>query len=388
MKVFKDESMRVPVKSWCINPEDGAIEQAKNLARLPFVHKWVSLMPDTHQGYGMPIGGVLATKGVIIPNAVGVDIGCGMCAIKTNVTAYNTEILKVVFDEIRKVVPVGFNKHAEKQDSSLMPEISGGYDSVIVREYDNAHYSIGTLGGGNHFLELQKDKENNLWVMIHSGSRNLGKQVADHYNKLAEAMNQKWFSSVPLDWDLAFLPLDSQEGQNYLVEMEYCVQFALANRKLMLDNVLKVLKTHFPEMAPEPMINIAHNYARLENHYGENVVVHRKGATSAKLNEIGIIPSSQGSTSYIVRGKGNQESFQSCSHGAGRTMGRKQAKNTLNLTAEINALNEKGIIHSVRSVDDLDEAPSSYKNIDVVMAEQKDLVDIVVELSPLGVIKG
>ena len=224
--------------------------------------------------------------------------------------------------------------------------------------------------------------------MIHSGSRNFGKQVADHYNKLAEAINTKYFSSVPLDYELAFLPLDSDEGQAYKVEMDYCIDFALANRKLMMKNVQSVLGVNFPYATCEPIINIAHNYARLENHFGENVIVHRKGATSAKLGEVGIIPSNMGNDSYIVEGKGNPDSFQSCSHGAGRAMGRKQAQRTLNLSAEQDALNAKGIIHSVRSVDDLDEAPSSYKNMDVVMAEQQDLVKVLVELSPLGVIKG
>jgi len=261
MKVIKDDSMKVPVKSWCMNPEDGAIEQAKNLARLPFVHKWIALMPDTHQGYGMPIGGVCATKGVIIPNMVGVDIGCGMCALKTNIRGFDTEILKKVIGEVRKVVPVGFNKHPVAQDASLMP--TGRMGAVCEREYKNALFSIGTLGGGNHFLEFQKDKEGNLWVMIHSGSRNFGKQVADHYNKLAEAINTKYFSSVPLDYELAFLPLDSDEGQAYKVEMDYCIDFALANRKLMMKNVQSVLGVNFPYATCEPIINIAHNYARL-----------------------------------------------------------------------------------------------------------------------------
>ena len=381
--------MRVPIKSWCMKPEDGAIQQAKNLANLPFVFKWVSLMPDTHQGYGMPIGGVLATKGVIIPNAVGVDIGCGMCALKTNIKDFDTEILKKVIGEIRQVVPVGFSKHQQRQDSDLLPSPNHYLlGEVCAREYEKAHYSVGTLGGGNHFLELQKDKEGYLWVMIHSGSRNLGKRVAEHYNDLAIKLNEKWHSSVPVDHELAFLPLDSKEGEDYLMEMDYCVHFALANRKLMMKNVQWVLGANFPYATCEPIINIAHNYARMENHFGENVMVHRKGATSAKLGEVGIIPSNMGNDSYIVEGKGNPESFASCSHGAGRAMGRKQAQRSLNLTAEKAALDAKGIIHSVRHVEDLDEAPSSYKNMDIVMAEQQDLVKILVELSPLGVIKG
>ena len=348
-------------------------------------------MPDCHAGYGMPIGGVLATQKVVSPNSVGVDIGCGVCAIKSNLKDFDKESLKRVIGEIREVVPVGFDKHKTAQDSNLLPvteRVFNVKNSIVSQELDKALFSIGTLGGGNHFLELQKDKEGYLWVMIHSGSRNLGKKVADHYNDLAVELNNKWFSSVPESVELAFLPLDTQEGQDYLAEMEYCIKFALANRKLMMENSKKVLESHFNGVKFEEMINIPHNYARLENHYGQNVVVHRKGATSARDGEIGIIPGSQGTKSYIIKGKGNLESFQSCSHGAGRAMGRKQAQKTLNLAGEIAALDSKGIIHGIRHKENLDEAPSAYKNIETVMQEQADLVEILVELSPLGVIKG
>jgi len=223
--------------------------------------------------------------------------------------------------------------------------------------------------------------------MVHSGSRNLGYKVAKHYNELAIKLNKYWYSSVPTKWELAFLPVDSEDGQAYIKEMNYCVDFALANRELMMRRICDIFEKETSCECVEP-INIAHNYASLENHFGQNVWVHRKGATKAYEGTIGIIPGSQGTNSYIVRGKGNEDSFRSCSHGAGRTMGRKQAQRELNLEAEVKFLEDKGILHSIRGVNQLDEAPSSYKDIKVVMENQKDLVDIEVELKPLAVIKG
>jgi tRNA-splicing ligase RtcB len=223
--------------------------------------------------------------------------------------------------------------------------------------------------------------------MLHSGSRNLGKKVCDYYNKIAKNLNEQWCSSIPKEWDLAFLPLDDEIGQAYMAEMQYCVDFALANRTLMMNNILDIFASETAWGVSE-LINIAHNYARMEHHFGKNVMVHRKGATSARLNEYGIIPGSQGTASYIVNGKGNPDSFMSCSHGAGRAMGRKQAERTLDLITEQKKLDDQGIIHAIRGVHDLDEASGAYKDIDVVMAEQSDLVSIVAKLSPLAVIKG
>jgi tRNA-splicing ligase RtcB (3'-phosphate/5'-hydroxy nucleic acid ligase) len=349
-------------------------------------------MPDSHQGYGMPIGGVLATKGVIIPNAVGVDIGCGMCAIKTSLTELDTETLKKIMGEIRKAVPVGFNKHQEKESENLMPLLGDLINEVkdypiVTQEYYNALYSIGTLGGGNHFIEIQKGSDGHIWIMIHSGSRNFGLKIAEHYNKLAIELNEKWHSSVPKEWELAFLPLESEEGKAYIREMQYCVDFALANRKLMMDRIMDIMFV-VADATQLDFINIAHNYAKLEHHFGKDVWVHRKGATYVDTDTIGIIPGSQGTKSYIVKGKGNIHSFKSCSHGAGRKMGRNQAQKNLNLEEEIKNLNDKGVIHAIRGIKDLDEAPGAYKPIDEVMRNQEDLVEILVELSPLGVIKG
>ena len=398
-----------PIKLWLEDIEEGALEQAKNLANLPFAYKHIAIMPDSHQGFGMPIGGVLATKDVIIPNAVGVDIGCGMCAVRTSLTQIDTETLKKIMGEIRDAVPVGFNKHKTAQDLNLMPLCNNLKNNpevatkkiqslpAITQEFNNALKSLGTLGSGNHFIEIQKGDDGHIWIMIHSGSRNLGKQVADHYNRIAIELNKKWFSEVTKEWDLAFLPVDSEEGQAYIKEMQYCVDFALANRKLMMDRIMEIFKNIIgsdfnnitsKEFNNVDIINIAHNYARLENHFGENVWVHRKGATLATENTIGIIPGSQGTKSYIVKGKGNKESFMSCSHGAGRKMSRTQAIEELDLEKEIKILDDLGVIHGIRNKKDLDEAPSSYKNIDEVMENQKDLVEILVELTPLAVIKG
>lgn len=385
MKYFQEDGL--VIKSWCENPEDGAINQALHLAALPFAFHHICLMPDTHQGYGMPIGGVMATMGVIIPNAVGVDIGCGMCAIKTSLTEINTGTLKEIMGKVRPIIPLGMTRHKEPQDKRFMPSAGFVEGIVVEREYDKALCQLGTLGGGNHFIEIQKGDDGHIWIMLHSGSRNLGKQVADHYNKAAVAINEKYFSRIPKEWELAFLPLESDEGQAYLREMSYCVDFALANRKLMAERIMGVFYK-ITECSFEPMINIAHNYATMENHFGKNVLVHRKGATSARKGEIGIIPGSQGTASYIVEGTGNIDSFASCSHGAGRKMGHKQAERTLNLEEEVKHLNDKGIIHSIRSAKDLDEAAGAYKDIDVVMEEQKDLVEILIKLEPLAVIKG
>jgi tRNA-splicing ligase RtcB len=266
----------------------------------------------------------------------------------------------------------------------LMPNITP-FMYVATKEYDNACNSLGTLGGGNHFIELQTDGKY-MWVMIHSGSRNLGKQVADHYNKIAKKLNERWYSNVPAKFDLAFLPTTSMECINYLDEMNYCVEFAAANRKAMMGEVLHCLSEVFGLVYREEPIDIAHNYAAVENHFGQNVMVHRKGATRAREGELGIIPGSQGTSSFIVRGKGNRDSFHSCSHGAGRRMGRKQAQRELNLVEEQASMG--GIIHSIRNEKDLDEAPGAYKDIYVVMANQEDLVEIVTELTPMVVVKG
>ncbi|RWX50210.1 tRNA-splicing ligase RtcB [Candidatus Electrothrix marina] len=388
-KVISTE--KKPIKLWLDDLEAGALEQAKHLANLPFSFRHIALMPDAHQGYGMPIGGVLATEGVVIPNAVGVDIGCGMCAVRTSIQEIEQDALKKIMGDIRKRIPVGFKHHKKAQDESFMPDSSSGCldELKIVRgEYRSALKQLGTLGGGNHFLEIQQGSDGFIWLMIHSGSRNLGYKVAHHYNKLAIALNRKWHTSVPEKWQLAFLPFDGRKGQGYLQEMQYCVDFALANRQLMMQGMQETFAEVVGDVQFAEMINIAHNYAAMEHHFKKDVMIHRKGATRAYAGQLGIIPGSQGTASYIVQGRGEPESFMSCSHGAGRRMGRKQAQKELDLAAEKERLDAIGVIHSIRHVKDLDEAPGAYKDISKVMDNQKDLVDIQVELRPLAVIKG
>lgn len=390
MKAFLLNS--TPVKIWTDYVDAHAQKEIENLSQLPFIYHHLAFMPDVHGGKGMPIGGVLATKNVVIPNAVGVDIGCGMCAVKTNLMADRISrslIRKTIMSGIRNRIPLGMDHHTEQQDEAFMPQ---GHDienlHVVSRQYVSARRQVGTLGGGNHFIELQKDEDGYLWIMLHSGSRNLGKQVGDYYNKLAQRLNDMYYSAVDPSWQMHFLPLYSKEFHEYWNEMSYCIDFALCNRKLMMDRIQEVIADVIPQVKFEPMINIAHNYAAWERHYGEDVIVHRKGAVRARAGEIGIIPGSQGTSSYIVEGLGNRDSFMSSSHGAGRVMSRTEAIKTLSLKQEIQMLDSKGIIHGIRTQKDLDEAASAYKDIDMVMRNQKDLVKILTRLSPIAVIKG
>ncbi|MDF1614806.1 RtcB family protein [Desulfurivibrio dismutans] len=383
-------SEKQPIKVWLDNLEAGALEQAKNLANLPFIHRHVALMPDTHLGYGMPIGGVIATTEMVIPNAVGVDIGCGMGAVQTSLSEISSDKLKQALALIRQKIPLGFKHHRQPQDKKLMPKSPVPVSDlpVISEEFRNALYQLGTLGGGNHFIEIQRGSDGHIWLMVHSGSRNLGFKVANYFNRLAAQLNREQKSKVPANWQLAYLPVDSPAGRNYLLAMQYCVDFAYANRDLMLTRIKETLQEVLGPVTFAPMINIAHNYAALEEHYGQKVIVHRKGATRALAGEIGIIPGSQGTPSYLVRGLGNPESFRSCSHGAGRKMGRKQAQRQLSLEEEKRRLDRQGIIHAVRSKGDLDEAAGAYKEIDQVIENQLDLVEVLVEMHPMAVIKG
>ena len=381
-----------PVKMWANMCDATAWQQISNLCSLPFVFGHLALMPDLHGGKGMPIGTVLATKDVVIPNAVGVDIGCGMCAVKTyiKVETIEQEVLrKQIMRGIRKQIPLGMEHHKEAQEEKYMPA-NHDVDSmtIVKRQYVSATKQVGTLGGGNHFIELQSDDEGWLWIMIHSGSRNLGKQVCDYYSRVAMILNERYFSSVKPELNLPFLPLKTKEFNEYWSEMQYCIDFGLCNRKLIMQRIEEVISDAIPNVEFEPMINIAHNYAAWETHFDEACIVHRKGATSAKMSEIGIIPGSQGTSSYIVEGLGNPLSFMSCSHGAGRVMSRTEAVKSLNLAEEIQKLDEKGIVHAIRCQEDLEEASSAYKNIEKVIEQEADLVKIKTRLFPMAVIKG
>ena len=388
VKIINDR----PVKIWTDDVEESAMQQIENLCTLPFLFHHLAIMPDVHAGMGMPIGGVLACVDAVIPNAVGVDIGCGMCAVKTNwrVEDISADVLrKQIMRGIRERIPLGMDHHKERQDESYLPQ---GHDidklTVVKAQYISAQRQVGTLGGGNHFIELQRDEQGMLWIMIHSGSRNLGKQVGDHYNKLAVMLNERWHSVVKPELRLAFLPLRTQEFNDYWAEMQYCVEFALCNRRLMMERIQEVIADALPGIEFEPMINIAHNYAAWEHHYGKNVIVHRKGATLAREGIIGIIPGSQGTASYIVEGLGNPDSFNSCSHGAGRLMSRTAAVKTLSLEDEVKKLDEQGIVHAIRSQRDLEEAAGAYKDIEQVINNELDLVKILTRLLPIAVIKG
>ncbi|MFA6770900.1 MAG: RtcB family protein [Bacteroidales bacterium] len=375
---------RIPIKLWLEEIEEGTLQQAKDLANLSIAYRHIAIMPDAHLGYGMPIGGVLATKDAIVPNAVGVDIGCGISSIRTNLRDINRTEIKEILSGIRKTVPLGFKHHKKKQDQSWMPPIEGELP-IILQEYERAMYQIGTLGGGNHFIEIQKGSDSFVWVMIHSGSRNLGYTVANHYHKLAKAKYKQRPKELPKD--LSYFLRGENEYDNYFNEMNYSIQFALQNRKLMMEKVKEAFQEVLPGVEFSSFINKPHNFAAWENHFSNEVIVHRKGATRAQAGEWGMIPGSQGTSSFLVKGKGNPLSFNSCSHGAGRVLSRTQARKTLNINEEKAKLEAQGIIHSLRYQKDLDEAPGSYKDIEEVMALQKDLVDIMVELKPLAVIK-
>jgi tRNA-splicing ligase RtcB len=383
---------RRPIILWLEDIDHDTLEQAKNLANLPFLHHHVAIMPDAHVGYGMPIGGVAATENVVIPNAVGVDIGCGMCAVQTSLHHVEQSQLKKIIQTVQQTVPLGFKHHKKPQPAEWMPEIRSRRSEkelpIVCREYDNGRMQLGTLGGGNHFIEVQLGNDGYIWLMIHSGSRNIGYQVAGHYNRLATAYNQAHGGKIPAKWQLDYLLVQSDAGQSYLKEMNYCVQFAAANRQAMMHRVSDILQDFEPSVSFSPALDVAHNYASLEYHFGKEAFVHRKGATRAAAGETGIIPGSQGSTSYIVRGLGNKASFSSCSHGAGRRLGRKQARRELDLKEEIRHLEKQGILHALRHKNDLDEAAGAYKNIAEVMDNQRDLVEIITILKPLAVVKG
>jgi len=379
------------VLSWCNDPESGAQFQAMNISRHPCLIGNVCLMPDTHEGYGMPIGGVAAFENAVCPNMVGVDIGCGMLAVRTSIIEKpgREELCRVV-QKIRASVPVGTSHQSTPQPDELFDEPIWSSNSVCGFECENAKRQLGTLGGGNHFIELQWGDDGHMWLMIHSGSRNLGKKVADYYNNIAVELCTRWRQIECVRDQLAFLPRGTTEYTDYMREMNACIRFGQANRRHIADAVIRAISEVFSSQCPDfaDPINIKHNYATLEHHYGKDVMVHRKGATLARKGVIGIIPGSQGSCSYIVEGLGNEASLCSCSHGAGRRMSRSRARSVLSLEDEVAKMDACGIVHGISCADDLDEAPSAYKDIDTVMREQADLVKPLVQLSPLAVIKG
>src|SRR5690554_2584470 len=365
---------KLPIKLWLDKSKVGedTLNQARDLANLPFAFSHISIMPDTHLGYGMPIGAVLATRGAIVPNAVGADIGCGMCSLRTSLNDIETSDLKDIMGINRNTVPVGHKHHKTDQDEVWMAKKKGDLP-IVEQEYESGLRQIGTLGGGNHFIEIQKDSDGYIWIMVHSGSRNIGYTVANHYNGIAKKIHEETGSNQPVD--LAHIPESSEYYELYYNEMSYCIDFALANRKLMMERVKDAISEVIQDVKFSNFINKPHNFADVEEHFGEKVIVHRKGATRARKGEWGMIPGSQGTQSYLVIGKGEPYSFESCAHGAGRVMSRMQARRNLDIKEEVKFLKDQGILHAIRHKSDLDEAPSSYKDIEEVMANQTDLVD-------------
>ncbi len=399
----------LPIKIWTDRNsiEESCLEQAKNLSRLPFVYKWVSLMPDTHTGKGMPIGGVIACENAVIPNAVGVDIGCGMAFVQTNVPVSllrdtvmgSGTLLQAIVGDILRNIPTGFEHHKKPQTSAVLDRAKQEldkyeHDTELTENIEDGYFQIGTLGGGNHFIELQEDESGLCTIMLHSGSRNFGYKICRHFNKIAKELNERWHSGVKPEWGLPFLIADSEEGKRYLNWMRLAMDFAYENRAEMLSKVKEIFSRYVliytgleTEFTGE--INCHHNYASLENHYGRNVWVHRKGAVSARDGEAGIIPGSMGSYSYIVRGKGNPESFMSSSHGAGRLYSRTAAMEKFPVDMVINDLKAHSVVLGKRKkADAAEESRFAYKDIDNVMENQKDLTEPIKRLFTVGVVKG
>ncbi len=410
MFVISNENTRFPIKIWLEDIgrlEGSCLEQAYHLAQLPFLHKWVCLMPDTHTGKGMPIGGVIAAKDVIIPNAVGVDIGCGMDYIPTNILVEeirkvqtgNGTILQAVIGNIMRTIPLATERYREPQKSRVLDRAKQEpekyqEDQELLPLIEDGYFQVGSLGGGNHFIELQEDQDGCLCIMIHSGSRHLGKEICDHFHKKARELNRRWYSEVKDEYQLAFLPVQAREGQQYINWMNLALDYAFENRERMLEKTCSIVKEtieKYTDMIVEfgEEINCHHNYAALENHYGENVWVHRKGATRVREGELAVIPGAMGSFSYVVEGAGNPLSFCSSSHGAGRNYSRTGAMREFSVEKVMTDLKEQGVVLGKRRKNDVaEECRFAYKDIDQVMAQQMDLVTPVRRLRTVGVVKG
>ncbi|MCL4078071.1 RtcB family protein [Coriobacteriia bacterium Es71-Z0120] len=379
---------RVPIYVWGEIDDPDTLAQARNIANLPFAHHHVALMPDAHVGFGMPIGGVFAAAGQVVPHAVGLDIGCGVRAFKTDLQRDDVEpVLDDVLHAIMRDVPQGFDWHHESQAhrTDVFDEVP---DSPVLRaEKARAERQAGTLGGGNHFIELQQDADGFVWVMIHCGSRNVGKQVAEHYDAIARDLNRREGSPVPPQWGLAHLDVRSAVGSEYLAAMGWCLRFAKENRRLIAESVRDVLRRRFGSVSFAPDVDVHHNYASTETHFGRDVIVHRKGAVHARGTVV--VPGSMGTASYIAEGLANPDSFESCSHGAGRALGRREAMRRLKRDEVLRDLERRGVhLAKGRQHDVAEEAPQAYKDIESVMAWQRDLVRPLVRLTPLGVVKG
>lgn len=398
------ESNGAPIKAWVrgVAVDEKALAQLSNIAALPFIHKWVAAMPDVHVGKGATVGSVIATKKAVIPAAVGVDIGCGMMALKTSLKATDLpDHLGLVRAAIERAVPHGRSGHGGRDKGAWgntpsavaahWTDLQPGFARITEKHPKiakaNTHVHLGTLGTGNHFIELCLDESDQLWIMLHSGSRGVGNAIGTYFIELARQEMQRWFIHLP-DRDLAYLSEGSEYFDDYFEAVGWAQNFARTNRELMMGAVVKALSNIAglpPFVAEQTAVNCHHNYVSWEHHFDEHVIVTRKGAVSAKDGELGIIPGSMGTRSYIVRGKGNPESFHSCSHGAGRLMSRTEAKKRFSVedhvraTEGIECRKDEGVV---------DETPMAYKPIDTVMAAQADLVEVVHSLRQVVCVKG
>ncbi|MFM2318125.1 MAG: hypothetical protein RLZZ215_746 [Pseudomonadota bacterium] len=388
---------KVPVKVFTEDIDQASINQLNNMAQLPFIHSHIAAMPDVHHGIGATVGSVIPSKGAIIPAAVGVDIGCGMNAIRLSLKASDLpDNLQAIRSAIEKRVPVGFEEHASSTVQGATLNNIGKHLDVITdkhpglikmqRNFERTWgKQLGTLGGGNHFIELCIDEAEDVWVMLHSGSRGIGNVIGRYFIEKAKKDVGKVLGQLP-DKDLAYFTEGTQHFDDYVQAVSWAQDYAMLNRREMMHLVLGALKSQLkPFTTTREAINCHHNYVQKETHFGAEVYLTRKGAISAREGELGIIPGSMGAKSYIVRGLGNAQSFCSCSHGAGRRMSRTEAKRRFNTqdlveqTTGVECRKDKGVV---------DEIPSAYKNIDVVMQNQSDLVEVVHTLKQVVCIKG
>ena len=388
---------RVPVKVFTDDIEASARQQLVNISQLPICHHHVAAMPDVHTGIGATVGSVIATDGAVIPAAVGVDIGCGMIAARTSLTAdqLDEKSLKKVFDQISRDVPVGRDQHKEGRElaaaaAPFRRELSGILErhpqlEKRFKRTQNWAQQMGTLGGGNHFIEVCVDESNRVWVMLHSGSRGIGNAIGTYFIELARRDMEGQQANLP-DRDLAYFREGTQHFDEYVRAVGWAQRYAAANREAMMDIVLAALRRHLPPFEiTDEAVNCHHNYVERERHFGKDVWVTRKGAIRAAKDELGIIPGSMGAKSYIVRGRGSAESFDSCAHGAGRRMSRSAAQKRFTQadlaqqTAGIICRKDSGVI---------DEIPAAYKPIDEVMENQRDLVDVAHTLKQVLCVKG
>ncbi len=388
---------RVPVKIYTDDIEHSAYEQLHNMSQMPFIHSHIAAMPDVHCGIGATVGSVIPTKGAIIPAAVGVDIGCGMNAIRLSLRAEQLpDNLRGLRSAIERDVPVGYAMHKhDAVPNSAIRSLSTGLSSIWEKHpklkkkqkipYQTWVRQLATLGGGNHFIELCLDENNDVWVMLHSGSRGVGNAIGRHFIELARRDMEKVQMNLP-DRDLAYFSEGTAHFDDYIEAVSWAQDYAMVNRREMMRLVLNVLKKRLPNVnVTKEAINCHHNYVSEEHHFGEDVFVTRKGAIRAGEGEYGIIPGSMGAKSFIVRGKGNANSFCSCSHGAGRVMSRTKAKR---LYSEDDLLAQTQGVECRIDKSVIDEIPAAYKDIDQVMANQTDLADVVHTLKQVVCIKG